>query len=544
MFRSTSRRLVALVPLMLVALVLASLRPTPARAADAPAGAAGELQEGLTPCLIVAADGSPVWPSTSLPPMKKLTMAFRLPADVNAKELKSRWFALGNEEQLIAENSLALQGQRAGVLRLVLRRPAPPGKYRLDTMLDDKPWKSAELTITPPITEGKADTPQELVPIVEGQKLDYDMVLSSGPGTTVEFPGVEAGADGVARAKLAMTVGKTEDAGALYTMSVNDKPVRDIVVKMDAKGLMAVKRREGDEMKEITPPEVVLPLPPTLEDGVEWTSPGRNGGEVKNKFFGPLPMRDPSGQPASGYLIFSDEAISAGEPGRPASRGRETVEQHYIPKVGLVKEVRVSMLDGRLASRQEITAAGAGAVAVGADAPPVVAGAGGASGTASAVEKTTATAPAAGAGGDMAYTIVADPKMKGRLGRIKFAYPKETKISEARVAVFKPGTKDQTNGGYGSQVYEMMPGKYDVTINNKRVPVEVKSAHETAPKVGVVRIHAGANTSFKVLDADKKTELHGGYGGGDIALPAGTYYVQIAGSEEPVKVEDGQVVEF
>jgi hypothetical protein len=58
--------------------------------------------------------------------------------------------------------------------------------------------------------------------------------------------------------------------------------------------------------------------------------------------------------------MFSDEPISAGNSGSPVVRGRETVEQHFIPKIGMVKEVRVSTLGGKLSSRQEIALAGAG----------------------------------------------------------------------------------------------------------------------------------------------------------------------------------------
>ena len=40
-------------------------------------------KEGLTPCLAVAADGSPVYPTTTFPPLKRITVAFRLTPDVS-----------------------------------------------------------------------------------------------------------------------------------------------------------------------------------------------------------------------------------------------------------------------------------------------------------------------------------------------------------------------------------------------------------------------------------------------------------------------------
>jgi hypothetical protein len=88
-----------------------------------------------------------------------------------------------------------------------------------------------------------------------------------------------------------------------------------------------------------------------------------------------------------------------------------------------------------------------------------------------------------------------------------------------------------------------MPGRYDAAINTKRVAIEVKSGHVTIPHCGVLRVHAGGDTSFKVLDADKK-QVFGGYGANDIALPPGTYTIEIAGASEPITIEDGKIVEF
>jgi hypothetical protein len=338
------------------------LAPAIARAAAAPATAAPKAgpKAGLTPCLAVAADGSPVWPSTTFPPMKRITVAFRLKPGESGKELKSTWKALGGDKQVIAENALELKGQKTGFLRLVLKQPTPPGKYRLETTIDDKPWESIELEVAPPITQGLAERPADLVPLVEGQKTAFDMTLVTGPGTTMEIPGAQVGPDGTTRATVEMVVGKSDENGTLYSMVINGKTVRDLYVKMDSKGLTAVKVKEGDAIQAMEPPQLVQPLPPSLENESEWTSSGEPGGaEQKFQFFGPLTVQGPSG-PTTGYVMYSDEPISAGEPGSPAVGGRATVEQHFIPKVGLVREMRVATLGGRLSSKQEIARAGMG----------------------------------------------------------------------------------------------------------------------------------------------------------------------------------------
>ena len=478
---------------------------------------ANEKKEMLTPCLAVAADGSPVGAAVSFPSSKRLTVVFRIPENSKAKMLNSRWIAKGEGDKVIAENNLDLEGQKTGWLRLLLKQPAPAGKYRLETKLDEKAWKSVDLEITPAIEKTNAEKPTDLIPLTEGKSMTYQMVVQPAAGTTVEIPGVKPAADGSSRANLTMTVGKAEDAGTHYDLKINDQPTGDMWVKLDDKGMQAYRRKMGDQTKDLNPPEMIQPLPPSLEDGTEWKSKSQSGNEQELQLIGPMMLDGPNGS-AAGYLVFSKEQVTAGAPGVEASRGSETIERYYIPKVGLVREVHVSTLNGKLTSRQEI------ALATG-----------------------------------LPYKIVPNPEMKGRLGRVQFAYPPESKSSEARVAVFKAGAKADdkpVHSGYGDQKYDLMPGKYEVAINNKRVPVEVKSGHSTIPCVGTLRIHAGAETQFHVFDkpkegekpqegdAEKQKELHSGYGDQDVQLPVGTYLLEVAGSSEPVKITEGQITEF
>jgi len=215
-------------------------------------------------------------------------------------------------------------------------------------------------------------------------------------------------------------------------------------------------------------------------------------------------LEGPDG-PAAGYLMFSDGRPNFAA-GGTAMRGHETTQRYFIPKVGLVRELRHSTLNGKARSRHELSM--------------------------------ILTKP---------YRIAANPELKGRLGRVAFEYPRETNYSGARTAIFKadakPDTKPQASG-YGDTGFDMMPGRYSVAINNKRVPVEVKSGHNTVPLCGVLRVHAGAQTRFRVLDSDKQTELCSGYGEADVPLPVGTYFLEITGVTEEIKITDGQITEF
>ena len=502
MSRSLTYRFLAVTALVFIAAELA-VHAQPAQPA------ANGAQQALVPCVVVAADGTPVMPGTSLPSSKKLTVAFRLPPNDASKTLKSKWVAVFDDgEKVIAENALDLKGQKSGWLRLALQQAPPPGKLRLETMLDDKPWQNIELQVVARPTEGVAEKPADLFPLEAGKTLNYDMVIRPQPGTKVDVPGVTPEADGSIRTTIGIKIGKAEDAGTPYEVSINNKPVGMMWVKLDEKGLQAHRMKEGDAQKELNPPRMIYPMPPKLEDGTEWTTKAEDGGEQKHTFHGPMAIDGPSG-PATGYLIFSEEQTTAGSPGTEAARGKNTIERYFIPKVGLVREVQVDTLSGKLTTRREIKLSG---------------------------------------GGDKAYTLVPDPAMKGRLGRLQCAYPKDTKFSEARVALFKgdaPAADDKPmTSGYGDKSFEVMPGKYTFALYGKRLPVEVKSGHCTMPKVGVLRVHAGSDTKYRLLDADGETEIWAGYGEQDLPLLVGNYVLEIAGATEPVKIEDGKVTEF
>jgi hypothetical protein len=497
------RRIAAVLPTVLAAVIVHGWM-----ASGVIAQAPGDT--GLIPCVAVAADNTPVFPSAVLPSAKQISVAFRLKPDESAKTLNSQWIALDEGNHMIAENNLDLDGQKSGWLRLILQQPAPAGNYRLDTKLDGKAWQSVKITVVPSITQGAAEKPADLIPLNEGTSTTYDMLVMPGPGTKIEVPGATAGADGSIRGTMTLAVGKKEDAGTAYHASINDKPLVDMWVRLDDGGLMMVRQKPlsggaGGEARDVNPPEPLQPLPATLEHGIEWTIKSKTGGDQKLQLFGPLMLDGPAGA-APGYIIFSDEMISVGAAGTSAARGRETVERQYLPKVGLIKEVRVSTLGGKLTSRNELSLPSS-----------------------------------------MPYKIVEKPEMRGRLGRVQFAYPPDTKINDAKIAVYPADAKPEdkpAQTGYGAASFDLLPGKYQLAINGKRVPVEVKSAHETTPRVGVVRINASKDTHFRILDTDKKTQLHAGYGTQDVALPAGAYFVEIAGGTEPITVTDGKVVEF
>jgi hypothetical protein len=158
-----------------------------------------------------------------------------------------------------------------------------------------------------------------------------------------------------------------------------------------------------------------------------------------------------------------------------------------------------------------------------------------------------ATAPAAkGIGGPaLASRTTPNPQLKGRLGRIVVAFPKDSPCKGTHVTIRKDGDAANIEGFYGSGEAELMPGNYTVIINAKPLPgIAVRSRNDTKVTTGVLQVHAGEKTHVQLLDADGKTRLISGYGEQQWGLPVGKYLVLVAGSSEPVQINEDQVTEF
>ena len=162
--------------------------------------------------------------------------------------------------------------------------------------------------------------------------------------------------------------------------------------------------------------------------------------------------------------------------------------------------------------------------------------------TAAAAQAQPPAAPAPEVFPGQCCSVVPNPTMKGRLGRLVVTYPEGTDAG-ARIDVSK-GEKPATSG-YGNQAFELLPGSYTVVISGKRVDnVTVQSGNDTKVKVGVLRVTAPGGTRMDLLDKDTKTPLTSAYGNKQFGLPIGTVLVQIAGQSEAVTIQDGKITDF
>jgi hypothetical protein len=142
-------------------------------------------------------------------------------------------------------------------------------------------------------------------------------------------------------------------------------------------------------------------------------------------------------------------------------------------------------------------------------------------------------------------TLTPNPAMKGVMGRVVVAFPKDAGIDQTHTAVVKQGDKKNSASGYGNFAADLLPGTYDVTISGATVTgVEVKSRHDSNIAVGVLRTSADAQTHISVKDKAGKKQLTSAYGSQQFGLPIGTYTVTVSGQSMPVEIKKGATTDF
>lgn len=145
------------------------------------------------------------------------------------------------------------------------------------------------------------------------------------------------------------------------------------------------------------------------------------------------------------------------------------------------------------------------------------------------------------------YEIVANPDLKGRLGRIVVAFPAGAaapKLS-ARTEFFKAGEGKGLRTEFGNAEVEMTPGAYDINIGGHKVGgVPVESRSDTIVKVGVLQLIGSDKTRFEIFEPAGKKGLQTLFGQNAIGLPIGTYEVEVNGQREPVTIQEGRVLEY
>ena len=91
------------------------------------------------------------------------------------------------------------------------------------------------------------------------------------------------------------------------------------------------------------PPQVMLPWP--LASSAKWEYKPRDGSYLQTySIWGPVPITTAAGV-KPGYVVFVEQAQDA---------MNLTVERHFVPGVGMAREIIVTGLNQDMASRQEM----------------------------------------------------------------------------------------------------------------------------------------------------------------------------------------------
>jgi len=301
-------------------------------------------------CLEAAADSSPVYPTAVLPATNTDAAAvFELSAFEKFRTLDFAWIALDVGEAAprhyeIAKGSLALRGRHAGVLRLSgLKNPLPPGQYELDVWADKAPWHSQTFAVQTSAAAVPLDKPSDLIPLAVGKTWKYGFVQEAGPGAKVSLPGIAPGPDGKLHAEVTMSAAQAEADAVRIETRRNNTLVFEEWWRLDQSGLFATKRRQtGGEIQTLTPPQKLLSFPPRPQSW-NYQAADRSFRQTY-RMWGPLTVRAPAGAVA-GFVVFTEQTSG------PTTM---TAERHFVPGIGLVREILITALGGDMISRQEI----------------------------------------------------------------------------------------------------------------------------------------------------------------------------------------------
>lgn len=302
-------------------------------------------------CLTTAADMSPIYPTSTLPAdVDGVAAAFRLADDEMYEILGSRWIAVDvtphappNTE--IAQFQFRLEGRRFSDFRYSQNGPMPPGKYRLEVTADGKAWKSADFVIQPPdaMSDIRLREMRDLIPVREGKSWTYDFVQE---GINVNIPGIEPDAEGKLHATTVVTVGATDGVGVPVETRRNGEVILDEWWRVTEGGIYTVRSRQPVDLYIFfQPPLLWIPFPP--KNSMAWKYvPQNKAYEQAFKMWGPVPLQGPDGE-AMGYIVVSDQKVD--------TLNRITCERHFIPGVGMTREVLISAFNDEVLRKQVTT---------------------------------------------------------------------------------------------------------------------------------------------------------------------------------------------
>jgi hypothetical protein len=302
------------------------------------------FQLGLAP----AADYSPVYPSDTFPSKAtEFAAMFRLGPGENYRKLTASWIAVDvggvvPPNQVVLTREQMIGKERVGAFRF-RTNAAPPGKHRIEVRADGQLWKTADFEVVEmPDTAGQSEA-RDLFPLETGTTWSYNLTQEAGEGAKLNPPtGVELDSEGRFRATVLGVVTGKDSIGAHVEWRRGEERIEEEWLRLDAEGLVRTQRLQEGKPVVLTPPELLLPHPDRHPPKGAWDAPAYDY-ELQYRVWGPVPLPGPNGI-APGYVTLATYPPPF----------ETTVERHYLPGVGLVREVLIAARGGRRLERREL----------------------------------------------------------------------------------------------------------------------------------------------------------------------------------------------
>ncbi|MEO7137025.1 MAG: hypothetical protein ABI037_04880 [Gemmatimonadales bacterium] len=305
-------------------------------------------QAGFKLGLAPAADYTLVYPSDTFPSnATEFAAIFHLGPGEKYRKLTASWIAVDvggvvPPNQVVLTREQVLGKERLGAFRF-RTNAAPPGKHRIEVRADGQPWKTADFEVVEmPNVAGQSEA-RDLFPLETGTTWSYNLIQETGEGAKLDPPaGVELDSEGRFRATVLLAVVGKDSSGAHVEWRRGEERMEEEWLRLDAAGLVRTRRVQEGTAIVLTPPELLLPHPDRHPPKGEWVAPAYDY-QLRYRVWGPLPLRGPDGI-APGYVTLAVYPPPF----------ETTVERHYVPGVGLVREVLIAARGGRRVERREL----------------------------------------------------------------------------------------------------------------------------------------------------------------------------------------------
>ena len=293
--------------------------------------------------LALAADDSLVYPTRVF---ATITPEIRVRASLSSGKaphaVSGTWLAvavpgLSPDTVLGRGDQTPHEGDRAAYFRL----PGPfrVGTYRFDVVTDGTPWPPVEFTVTEPMRAPEIRRPEDLLPLRPGTRWTYTRVSEQMPATSEGTPGKEVVRK---RETLTWTVRETDDRGARAERAFDGAPGGEQWWRLSPAGLqLTAARAPGQDLQPMDPPKVLWAFPLGATPSWQWRSARDPGDQKVFRTWGAVQVQGVKGT-MLGYVVLVEWSETW-----PEGVVRQSVERHYVPGIGLVREIHVAGTSAR-----------------------------------------------------------------------------------------------------------------------------------------------------------------------------------------------------